>query len=382
MSTAGELPRVALLHPFHPDEVRRGTERLVEELSRGLVADGWPVELITTHRGRRSRTVEDGLTVVRNRRPPAILPADRRHHLSHIPASARALRRGHYGIAHALHPSDALAAVNWTRRSGRPTIFTVPAFPPSDAGRLRLATLRRIFSGADAIVVPTDAVGESIRARFPGARVTKIPPGVDLARFAPGGEPAPLPTVFSAAAIEEPRKRVELVARAFALLRGELPEARLVLANPYPARTEFPVWAREPGIEIRTIDDDVALVAAYREAHVSVLAATEEPFGLVIAESLACGTPVVGARDGGIPEIVDREEIGALFEGDDPAGLAAVLRAGLELAGDPETAARCRARAEEFSVERCVGAYERLYVKLLARPNGADPAPASAHLRL
>ena len=96
------------------------------------------------------------------------------------------------------------------------------------------------------------------------------------------------------------------------------------------------------------LDDRAALSRAYATAWVTVLPSRDEAFGLVLAESLACGTPVVGSNDGGIPEIVDRPEIGRLFDGDEPAGLARALLEVLELAGDPGTIAACRERAGEF----------------------------------
>jgi glycosyltransferase involved in cell wall biosynthesis len=98
-----------------------------------------------------------------------------------------------------------------------------------------------------------------------------------------------------------------------------------------------------------------------------VLPSRDEAFGLVLTESLACGTPVVGSNDGGIPEIVDRPEIGRLFDGEDPAVLARALLEVLELAGDPATAGACRARAEDFSTDRCTDAYVALYRELLER---------------
>ncbi len=44
----------------------------------------------------------------------------------------------------------------------------------------------------------------------------------------------------------------------------------------------------------------------FRRAWVGVFSSLQEAFGMVLVESLACGTPVVGAGDGAIPEIIDR----------------------------------------------------------------------------
>ncbi len=58
--------RVALLAPAFFPEVRRGGERLVRELADELIARGHRPRLITSHAGRPSRTVEDGLPVFRS----------------------------------------------------------------------------------------------------------------------------------------------------------------------------------------------------------------------------------------------------------------------------------------------------------------------------
>ena len=71
--------------------------------------------------------------------------------------------------------------------------------------------------------------------------------------------------------------------------------------------------------------DPSRVASVYREAWVSVLPSVGEALGLVLVEALACGTPVVGSRLDGIPEVIDRNEIGRLFDGDDPAALATAL---------------------------------------------------------
>lgn len=85
-----------------------------------------------------------------------------------------------------------------------------------------------------------------------------------------------------------------------------------------------------------------------------------EPFGLVMAEALACGTPVVGFRRGAASEIIDDGETGLLVDSEDelPAALAAV---------GAISRARCRAVAEErFSAERMVADHVLLYRAVLA----------------
>ena len=103
--------------------------------------------------------------------------------------------------------------------------------------------------------------------------------------------------LFCAADLLEPRKRVAELVRAFTAAREAIPDARLVLADPHPGR-DLPDWTRAPGVELRPMHGDADLMAAYREAWCTVLPAVREPFGLVLSESMACGTPVLGADAG------------------------------------------------------------------------------------
>jgi glycosyltransferase involved in cell wall biosynthesis len=85
-----------------------------------------------------------------------------------------------------------------------------------------------------------------------------------------------------------------------------------------------------------------------------------EPFGLAMAEALACGTPVLAFPRGAAPEIVDHGVTGFLAE--DEAALTAAAR---QL--DQLDRSLCRKAARErFSLQRMVRNYERLYLRLLA----------------
>lgn len=75
-----------------------------------------------------------------------------------------------------------------------------------------------------------------------------------------------------------------------------------------------------------------------------------EPFGLMVVEALASGTPVYALRDGAIPEIIT-DDVGVVA---DTVGELAVRL------GEEFTPERCRERAECFSVERAAERYEQL----------------------
>ena len=149
-------------------------------------------------------------------------------------------------------------------------------------------------------------------------------------------------------------------------MRRERPNAHLLLDRPRDSATVQRVVGDAPGVELLDLDDRIALRDAYRRAWVSALPSFGEAFGLVLAEAMGCGTPVVCAREGGMPEIVDSDSVGRIFDEPEPAAVARALLEAFELADDPATPAACRARAEQFSRERCVDAYRSLYRELLA----------------
>ncbi len=379
---ATESLRVALLAPCFWPEVRRGAERFARELGDGLIARGHRPYLITSHPGPPSLKRESGMPVLRLPRPPqgrllrrAYLP-----YLTHVPLSYLALRARPFDIAHALYPADALAAARWRRVTGAPAVFSymgIPDRPGLREYRQGLQVMERAVRGCDAVV---GLSGHAVRAFDESLGITAraIQPGVDLEAWRPAAARADVPTVLCSASAAVPRKNVGLLVSAMALVRRELPAARLVLSASPEHRAASPASADGDGIEWRDLDDQRVLNDAYGSAWVTVLPATSEAFGLVLAESLACGTPVVGFADGGIPEVVDRPGIGSLFDGLDPRTLADAVLAAFELARDPATVTRCRERASELSVDRCVDRYLELYRELLERTRPASPDTARA----
>ena len=91
-----------------------------------------------------------------------------------------------------------------------------------------------------------------------------------------------------------------------------------------------------------------------------------EGFGIVFLEANACGTPVVGADTGGIPDAIDHEQTGLLVPPDDAAALARALSG---LLADPDRAeamgAAGRKRVEEsFNWQRASEHISALFSRL------------------
>jgi glycosyltransferase involved in cell wall biosynthesis len=107
-------------------------------------------------------------------------------------------------------------------------------------------------------------------------------------------------------------------------------------------------------------DEKVALMGAARAVLVPIR--WDEPFGLVMAEAMACGTPVIAYRRGAAPEIVVDGETGALVDPDDLDGFVAATRVAERT--DPFA---CRARVvAELSADRMVERYVAFYEQLVA----------------
>lgn len=186
--------------------------------------------------------------------------------------------------------------------------------------------------------------------------VTVVANGIDTGRWrrGPGGGPP----VWSGRIV--PEKGPVAAIRA-----ARIAGTGLRIAGPRPDAAFFRDEV-EPrlgdGIDYVGHLDHAELAALVGSARVAVVSPCwDEPYGLVVAEALACGTPVAGFARGALPELLD-PTCGVLAAPDDVAGLAAAI---VE-AGRLDRAAARRRAEERCSLTGMIDGYERLYADITA----------------
>jgi D-inositol-3-phosphate glycosyltransferase len=252
---------------------------------------------------------------------------------------------------------------------------------------------RRTMAGSDRVVAAT-AIDRQQMLRYYGddlAPISVIPCGVDLEHFTP----RPVAQARAEVGLSSSEKMVlfvgriqrlkglEVLVRAFALL-GDL-DARLVVVGGQPGNSpesreisRLQHLVTKLGIGERTTFVGAVpherLPLYYSAADVTVMPSSYESFGLVAVESLACGTPVVASRVGGLTSIVRDGETGFLVPWRDAALFAERVRRVLEdEAFRTRLAAHARQSVLEYGWDRIADEHLALYadVRAAQRPRAA-----------
>lgn len=207
-------------------------------------------------------------------------------------------------------------------------------------------------------LAPFIAVSRSVRDQWAraGLEITVIPNGIDISKWRPGFGGGGYAMWWGRIV---PEKGVEDAIEA-----AHLAGMNIVLAGPRHDPDYFDEMVQP---RLLACDEWVGhldrseLVDLVGRADVSIVSPRwDEPFGLVAAESLACGTPVATYRRGGLVEFID-DEVGATAVPGDPVALAnAVIRA-----RSRDRASARRRAVTACSLEAMLDGYERHYERVL-----------------
>jgi phosphatidylinositol alpha-mannosyltransferase len=341
--------RIAIVHHFTWADARRGGERYAHDLAWWLAGQGHEVDFIAGGPAH-SISESEGARLVRlhHRHGERLTKWGQGKAETFGVTVIPWLARHRYDVVHALSPATAVAS----RMTGQRTVFTAIGHPSAADGS-RSSKLIALASRAAQVTTALSAASAKALSDLTGRPAIVVNPGVRLEQFTPNLAPRTgPPRLLFAAYAGEPRKRLPDLLAAMPRVLEALPETRLVLGGGGGLPSDVPNDVRAAIDEIGTGNlSDVP--QRYRDASVTVLPSADEAFGLVLVESLACGTPVVAARSGGMPEIVGTDAgVGGLADIGDVDALADAVIATARLASDPETAPRCVIRAQQWGWDK------------------------------
>ncbi len=186
------------------------------------------------------------------------------------------------------------------------------------------------------------------------------------------------PTVVYLGRLEHRKGTVELL-QAVPRVLESVPDARFILIGAdRPHAPGGRLHAEYLASDFsQTVQSHVTLAGRLPQDHVDrwlqtadlfVAPSRYESFGLIFAEAMRWGTPVVGTTAGGIPEIVEHNQTGVLVEPESPNMLAdAIAQLLLDPAKRTRLGSAGRLRIEtEFSTQRMAERVEKLYAELIA----------------
>ena len=205
------------------------------------------------------------------------------------------------------------------------------------------------------VIAISEHVKETLVDRLDAApeRVRVIYLGIDHERFRPGPEEREPFLLYPAN--RWPHKNHDRLVEAFASIRREQPELRLVLTGAGHEGRELPDGVEAPG----RVDQE-ELARLYRTASALIFPSLYEGFGQPPIEAMACGCPVACSTAGSLPEVV--ADAARLF---DPTSVEAIAEAIREVLARPgDLVERGLERAQRFTWDECARRHDAAYREL------------------
>ncbi len=180
--------------------------------------------------------------------------------------------------------------------------------------------------------------------------------------YAPAGE-----KILMHASNFRPVKRVSDVVRVFARVRESMP-CKLLLVGEGPERLFIQQLVKELNLrdDVRFLGQVDHIEQVLKCSDLFLLPSEQESFGLAALEAMNCGVPVIGARVGGLPEVVVQGQNGFLF----PVGETSQMsEAALGLLGDGKKlrafSEHARRHAQKFDIESIMPEWEVFYQEIM-----------------
>jgi phosphatidyl-myo-inositol alpha-mannosyltransferase len=286
----------------------------------------------------------------------------------------RAIRYGRFDVLHVHEPCTPMVAMMSVLMAASPVVATFHAALEKSAfydyGRVAArAVMRRL----DVRVAVSEAARSFPESRFPG-EFRIVPNGVPVEDYVPARSAVKTRGRILFVGRAEPRKGLGVLLQAFTLLRKRVPHATLVVAG--ATRRQVLETERNgiptdlTGVEALGWVDDHDKVEQLGEAEILCAPSlAAESFGIVLAEGMAAGVPVVASDLAGYRAVLRDGAAGRLSPPGDPVALADAL---FELLNDEDERRRLRAAgiaaAEELSWVRITDRIEEAYRDAVAAP--------------
>ncbi len=317
-------------------------------------------------------------------------PEDRLMHPRALAAALDALDPADFDLVHVHTPFLAhRAGVRWARKHGLPCVETyhtlfeeyfhhyLPFLPKAWLAAAARMISRKECDGVTAVIAPSSAMKNALRAYGVSSPVHIIPTGLRQADFSNCDGPAfrarhgiaperPVMAYVGRVAFE---KNLDFLLRVTDVVRRSLPDVLLVIAGEGPAQASLERAVAKRGLAghvrfVGYLERRTELPACYCAADVFVFASKTETQGLVLLEAMALGVPVVGLAEMGTKDVL-QEGQGCRIAPDDVAGFAGVLAPLLaDRAAAQALGAAGKAYAADWSEARMGGAILALYQSL------------------
>lgn len=217
--------------------------------------------------------------------------------------------------------------------------------------------LRIYFARACLVIVLNEGAHQNVLScGVAPERITKImwgTWGVDVDEFTPSSHTRTTPTILFAGRLHA-EKGIFVLLDAFARVRQQVPNARLMIVGDGPARAQIEMRAREFGaaITLTGVVKHRAMPEIFRAADVLAMPSLTtrkwaEQVGMVALQALASGVPIVATHSGAIPEYVPAN-VGVLVPENDADALADTLS---EMLPDVERRAQLSRAARAYAIE-------------------------------
>jgi glycosyltransferase involved in cell wall biosynthesis len=267
-----------------------------------------------------------------------------------VPAGIDDPARPSGGNVYDRHVCDGLAATGWSvyehedvERIPDDAVVVIdglvaPAMPLREAQRLRLVVLvhmprdddreRAVLEAATAVVTTSEWSRRRLLEQYalPADRVHVAPPGVDPAALAPGTAAG---NALLCVGAVTPLKGHDVLLDALATITDLSWRCECVGSLDIDAAFAAGLRRLDGRVTFPGPRTGAELDASYAAADLLVLPSRTEAYGMVVTEALARGVPVLAADVGGVTEALGDDDVGLLVAPEDPAALAAALRAWL-----------------------------------------------------